>query len=98
VATISIPQGVRGWNHRRGCLGSKEHTTSRMEDSSLMRNMRQKEVIVRTSSMRKELFQFSYENARFEALHFQPEAKQFEIRLPTVLAKLPQQNSFEVIK
>jgi hypothetical protein len=37
-------------------------------------------------------------NVRFEALHFQREAKQFKERLPYALAKLPQQNSFRCIK
>jgi hypothetical protein len=40
---------------------------------------RQKEVIVRTISMCKELLQFPYENARLETIHSQGEPQQIKI-------------------
>jgi hypothetical protein len=48
--------------------------------------------------MWKELFQFSQENARLEAIHSQGETQQIKIRLPLTLAKLSQKNFFEIIK
>ncbi len=44
------------------------------------------------------LFEFPHKNAGLEALHVHGEPKQFKIRLPHVLSKLPEQNSFQKIK
>ncbi len=44
------------------------------------------------------LFEFSHENARFEALHFHGDPKQIEKRLPLALSKLSKQNIFQMIK
>jgi hypothetical protein len=58
----------------------------------------EKQIIVGANPVWKGLLEFAHENARFEAVHFQREAKPFEIRRQLANAKLPQQNSFELIK
>jgi hypothetical protein len=50
------------------------------------------------NSRRQVLFEFPDENAGFEALHVHEEPKQFQIRLPLALSKLPEQNSFQRIE
>jgi hypothetical protein len=44
------------------------------------------------------LFELSHENTELEALHFHGKAKQFKIRLPLALSKLPKQSIFLKVK
>ncbi len=56
VAAASAPQGVCGSNHCRGRRQSNEEH-------------RKEQIVVRADDMWKGLFEFTHENARFEALH-----------------------------
>ncbi len=44
------------------------------------------------------LFELSHENTGFEALHFLGKAKQFNVRQPLALSKLPKQSIFQKVK
>jgi hypothetical protein len=44
------------------------------------------------------LLEFPQENARLEALHVHGEPKQFKVRLPLALSKLPEQNLFQKVE
>jgi hypothetical protein len=41
------------------------------------------------------LFELSYENMGFKALHFHGKVKQFKVGLPFALSKLPKQSMFK---
>jgi hypothetical protein len=44
------------------------------------------------------LFELSHENTGLAALHFLGKAKQFKVRLPFALSKLPKQSIFQKVK
>jgi hypothetical protein len=98
MAAMGIPQGVRGLNYCRGRLVVPR--TCRFPHGRWQWNEKhcEKQIIIRANPVQKGLFEFALENARFEVFHFQRETKQFKVRLPFALAKLPQQNSFELIR
>jgi hypothetical protein len=98
MAAACIPQGVRGFNHHRGCFVVSG--TYRLLHGGRQLNEKhcKEQSVVRANTVWKGLFELANENTRFEALYFQKEAKQFKVSLRLALAKPPHQNSFEVIK
>jgi hypothetical protein len=58
----------------------------------------QEKICVWRHSRRQVLFEFPNENAGLEALHVHREPKQFKIRVPLALSKLPEQNFFRKIE
>jgi hypothetical protein len=70
----------------------------RNTDATPTRNIAKKGVLVWTASWREMLFEFSHENAGFEALHFHRKPKQIKVRLPLALSKLSKQHIFQMIK
>ncbi len=98
VATSSDPQGVHGSNRVRGCLVVS--CTYRFSHEGRQANEKHghEKICVWRNSRRQVLFEFPHENAGLEALHVHGEPKQFEIRLPFALSKLPKQNCFQKIE
>jgi hypothetical protein len=98
VAASSAPQGVRSSNRVRGCLAVS--CTYRFSHGGRQANEKHghEKICVWRNSRRQVLFEFPHENAGLEALHVHGEPKQFEVRLPLALSKLPEQNSFQEIK
>jgi hypothetical protein len=69
MAATSVPQGVRIFNHHPGCLGVTR--TYRFSHGRRQSNEEhgKEQIIVRADAMWEGLFEFTYENARLEALH-----------------------------
>ncbi len=98
VATSSIAQGVRSSNRVRGCLVVS--CAYRFSHGGRQTNEKHghEKVCIWRNSRRQVLFELPHENTGLEALHVHGEPKQFKIRLPLALSKLPEPNSFQKIE
>ncbi len=98
VAASSVPKSIRSSNLVCGCLVVS--CTYRFSQGGRKANEKhgQEEICVWRNSRRQVLFECPHENAGLEALHVHGEPKQFEIRLPLALSKLPEQNFFQKIE
>jgi hypothetical protein len=98
MAVSSIPQGIRGSNRVRGCLVVSCAYCFSHGGRQTNEKHGHEEICVWRNSRRQVFLELPHENAGFEALHVQGEPKQFKIRLPLALSKLPEQNGFQDIE
>jgi hypothetical protein len=98
VATSSVPHGVRSSNRVCGCLVVS--CAYRFSYGGWQANEKHghEKIRVWRNSRRQVLLEFPHENAGLQALHVHGEPKQFEVRLPLAIPKLPEKSSFQKIE